>query len=162
MGGDRVAPVPLGLIKILQSELRSQFQRCPDPLPQREAGARLIDGDDGKLTGLAGTARHQGVVARVTPLAPRHSLDDLLDEAKGPALVLVLDGITDPHNLGACLRVADAAGAHAVIVPKDRSAGLSPTVTKVASGATESVPFLAATNLARTLDAPRIERLGDC
>ena len=76
----------------------------------------------------------------------------MLDRLQEPALLLVLDGVTDPHNLGACLRVADAAGAHAVIVPKDRSAGLSPTVTKVASGATESVPFLAATNLARTLD----------
>jgi 23S rRNA (guanosine2251-2'-O)-methyltransferase len=70
-----------------------------------------------------------------------------------PPLLLVLDGVTDPHNLGACLRVADAAGAHAVIAPKDRSAGLSPTVAKVASGAAESVPFLAVTNLARTLDA---------
>jgi 23S rRNA (guanosine2251-2'-O)-methyltransferase len=69
-----------------------------------------------------------------------------------PALLLVLDGVTDPHNLGACLRVADAAGAHAVIVPKDRAAGMSPVVAKAASGATESIPFIAVTNLARTLD----------
>src|SRR5206468_1765660 len=67
-------------------------------------------------------------------------------------LLLVLDGVTDPHNLGACLRVADAAGVHAVIAPKDRAAGISTTVSRVASGAAESVPYYMVTNLARTLD----------
>ena len=120
-----------------------------------EAGARLVDSDDARLTRLAGTARHQGVVARVAPLAPRHSLDEVLDETeaagRGPALVLALDGVTDPHNLGACLRTADGAGAHAVIAPKDHAVGLNATVAKVASGAAETVPYLMVTNLARTL-----------
>jgi 23S rRNA (guanosine2251-2'-O)-methyltransferase len=120
-----------------------------------EAGARLVDSDDARLTRLAGTARHQGVVARVAPLAPRHSLDEVLDEAeaagRGPALVLALDGVTDPHNLGACLRTADGAGAHAVIAPKDHAVGLNATVAKVASGAAETVPYLMVTNLARAL-----------
>ncbi len=115
------------------------------------AGARLVESDDARLAGLAGTPRHQGVVARVTPLAPRHSLDEVLDDVQGPPLVLVLDGVTDPHNLGACLRVADGAGAHAVVAPKDHAVGLNATVAKVASGAAETVPYLMVTNLARTL-----------
>jgi 23S rRNA (guanosine2251-2'-O)-methyltransferase len=94
-------------------------------------------------------------VARVSALPTRHSLDDVLDdvqaEGRGPALVLVLDGVTDPHNLGACLRAADGAGAHAVVAPKDHAVGLNATVAKVASGAAETVPYLMVTNLARTL-----------
>jgi len=116
------------------------------------AGARLVESDDERLTRLAGTARHQGVVARVTPLAPRHSLDEVLDAVQGPPLVLVLDGVTDPHNLGACLRLADGAGAHAVVAPKDHAVGLNATVAKVASGAAETVPYLMVTNLARSLN----------
>lgn len=84
----------------------------------REAGARLIDSDDARLTQLAGTTRHQGVVARVSALKAQHSLDEVLDGVSGAPLVLVLDGVTDPHNLGACLRVADGAGAHAVVAPR--------------------------------------------
>jgi 23S rRNA (guanosine2251-2'-O)-methyltransferase len=76
----------------------------------------------------------------------------LLDRTEGPPLILVLDGVTDPHNLGACLRTADAAGALAVIVPKDKSATLTPTVRKVACGAAEVIPLVAVTNLARTLE----------
>jgi 23S rRNA (guanosine2251-2'-O)-methyltransferase len=75
----------------------------------------------------------------------------VLDEVEGPPLVLVLDGVTDPHNLGACLRVADGAGAHAVVAPKDHAVGLNATVAKVASGAADTVPYLMVTNLARTL-----------
>ena len=119
------------------------------------AGAKLVDSDDQRLIRLAGSPRHQGVVARVSALAPKHSLDDVLDavdaEGRGPALVLVLDGVTDPHNLGACLRTADGAGAHAVVAPKDHAVGLNATVAKVASGAAETVPYLMVTNLARTL-----------
>jgi len=115
------------------------------------SGVRLVESDDARLSRLAGTPRHQGVVARVTPLAPKHSLDDVLDEVQGPPLVLVLDGVTDPHNLGACLRVADGAGAHAVVAPRDHAVGLNATVAKVASGAAETVPYLMVTNLARTL-----------
>ena len=117
----------------------------------RDAGAKLIDSDDERLQKLCGTHRHQGVVARVETIAISHSLDDTLDAVEGPALLLVLDGITDPHNLGACLRVANAAGAHAVIAPKDHAAGINATVSKVASGAAEITPYFMVTNLARTL-----------
>ncbi len=117
----------------------------------REAGARLVDSDDERLGRLCGSSRHQGVVARVEALAKIHSLDDALDAIDGPALLLVLDGVTDPHNLGACLRVADGAGAHAVIAPKDHAVGINATVAKVASGAAETVPYFMVTNLARTL-----------
>ena len=116
-----------------------------------EAGAKLLDSDDTRLSRLAGSPRHQGVVARVMPVKLSHSLDDVLDQVEGPPLVLVLDGVTDPHNLGACLRVADGAGAHAVVAPKDHAVGLNATVAKVASGAAETVPYLMVTNLARTL-----------
>ena len=116
------------------------------------AGAKLVDSDGPRLDGLAGSPRHQGVVARVTPLAQRHSLDDVLDAVAGPPLLLVLDGVTDPHNLGACLRVADGAGAHAVLAPKDHAVGLNATVAKVASGAAETMPYLMVTNLARILN----------
>ncbi len=116
-----------------------------------EAGAKVVESDDARLAKLAGNDRHQGVVALVKALAARHSLDDILDAAVGPPLVLALDGVTDPHNLGACLRVADGAGAHAVIAPKDHAVGLNATVAKVASGAAETVPYLMVTNLARAL-----------
>jgi 23S rRNA (guanosine2251-2'-O)-methyltransferase len=115
------------------------------------AGAKVVDSDDTRLSKLAGNERHQGVVALVKPLPARHSLDDILDDAKTPPLVLALDGVTDPHNLGACLRVADGAGVHAVVAPKDHAVGLNATVAKVASGAAETVPYLMVTNLARAL-----------
>ena len=118
----------------------------------KEAGAKLVESSDERLTQLAGSPRHQGVVARVAAIAQPHSLDDVLDAVEGPPLVLVLDGVTDPHNLGACLRVADGAGAHAVVAPKDRAVGLNATVAKVASGAAETVPYLMVTNLARSLN----------
>jgi 23S rRNA (guanosine2251-2'-O)-methyltransferase len=116
-----------------------------------EAGVRVVDADGMRLSKLAGSAGHQGVAARVEPLPQAHSLDDLLDAVDGPPLLLVLDGVTDPHNLGACLRVADGAGAHAIIAPKDHAAGINATVAKVASGAAETVPYFMVTNLARTL-----------
>ena len=117
----------------------------------RESNVRLIEADGLRLARLAGSHGHQGVAARVQALAPTHSLDELLDQLTAPPLLLVLDGVTDPHNLGACLRVADGAGAHAVIAPKDHAVGLNATVAKVASGAAETVPYFMVTNLARTL-----------
>lgn len=117
-----------------------------------EAGLRVIDSDDARLQQMAGTHRHQGVVAKVEALSHARSLDDLLDSLTEPPLLLVLDGVTDPHNLGACLRVADGAGAHAVIAPKDHAVGINATVAKVASGAAETVPYFMVTNLARTLN----------
>ena len=116
-----------------------------------EAGLKFIESDDDKLQKMCGTHRHQGVVARVEVIQQSNSLDDLLDGLTEPPLLLVLDGITDPHNLGACLRVADGAGVHAVIAPKDHAVGINATVAKVASGAAETVPYFMVTNLARTL-----------
>jgi 23S rRNA (guanosine2251-2'-O)-methyltransferase len=118
----------------------------------QEAKVRIVDSDDDRLQKMCGTHRHQGVVARVEPVPLSHSIDDTLDAVEGPPLLLVLDGITDPHNLGACLRVADGAGAHGVIAPKDHAVGVNATVAKVASGAAETVPYFMVTNLARTLN----------
>ncbi|KMQ78804.1 23S rRNA (guanosine-2'-O-) -methyltransferase rlmB [Candidatus Burkholderia pumila] len=122
------------------------FLRCA-----KEASVRLIAADEQRLWGLAGNLQHQGVVARANNLPLAQNLTELLDGISGTPLLLVLDGVTDPHNLGACLRVADAAGAHAVIAPRDRSVGLNATAAKVASGAAESVPYITVTNLAWAL-----------
>jgi 23S rRNA (guanosine2251-2'-O)-methyltransferase len=118
------------------------------------AGVRHMQVERSRLDGLAGiNGRHQGVIARVidTPIPYKDIHDILESELKEPPFFLILDGVEDPHNLGACLRVADAMGVHAVIAPKDRAAGLSATVRKVASGAAETIPFIAVTNLARTM-----------
>ncbi len=105
------------------------------------------------LDRLAEEGRHQGAVAEIRGGEPRSEafLEELLTTLEVPPFLLVLDGVTDPHNLGACLRTADAAGVHAVIAPRDRACGLNATVRKVASGAAETVPFVQVTNLARTL-----------
>lgn len=100
------------------------------------------------------SGNHQGIVALCRPLKLEKSegfLKNLLAGLDHPPLLLVLDGVTDPHNLGACLRSAEAAGVDAVIVPKDKSALMTPVVRKVACGAAEIVPFIVVTNLARTL-----------
>jgi 23S rRNA (guanosine2251-2'-O)-methyltransferase len=117
----------------------------------KESNVRIIQADDARLSAMVGTRRHQGVVANAAPLSLARNLDELLDAVEGPPLILILDGVTDPHNLGACLRVADGAGAHAVIAPKDRAVGLNATAAKVASGAAETVPYITVTNLARTM-----------
>ncbi len=117
----------------------------------KAANVRIIQTDGQRLDAMVGTRRHQGVVARAGELSLARNLDELLDAIEGPPLLLILDGITDPHNLGACLRVADGAGAHAVIAPKDRAVGLNATAAKVASGAAETVPYITVTNLARTM-----------
>lgn len=141
------------VVEILVDETRHDARLADVVRVAEAAGVRVMRVPGKRLDGFYGGGRHQGIVARVTGRAEQATLDEVLDVLQEPALLLVLDGVTDPHNLGACLRVADAAGAHAVVVPKDRSAGLSPVVTKVASGAAESVPFVSVTNLARTLDA---------
>jgi len=115
------------------------------------ANVRVIQADDQRLDAMVGTRRHQGVVARAGELSLARNLAELLDMIQGPPLLLLLDGVTDPHNLGACLRVADGAGAHAVIAPKDRAVGLNATASKVASGAADTVPYITATNMARTM-----------
>jgi 23S rRNA (guanosine2251-2'-O)-methyltransferase len=115
------------------------------------AGVRVIQADESRLSSMVGSRRHQGVVAKAGAISLARNLDELLDMVVGPPLLLILDGITDPHNLGACLRVADGAGAHAVIAPKDRAVGLNATAAKVASGAADTVPYITVTNLARTM-----------
>jgi 23S rRNA (guanosine2251-2'-O)-methyltransferase len=107
--------------------------------------------DHARLDALAGHGNHQGVVAIVDDALPHVTLDDVLEATTEPPLLLILDGVTDPHNLGACLRSADAFGAQAVIVPKDRAVGVNATVAKAACGAADTVPVIAVTNLARTL-----------
>jgi 23S rRNA (guanosine2251-2'-O)-methyltransferase len=116
-------------------------------------GVRIQTTGQDTLAKLAGDAAHQGAVAAVRPLKPwdEHDLAGALSKVDRP-LLLVLDGVTDPHNLGACLRSADAAGALAVIIPKDRAAAVDGVVRKVAAGAAEFVPVATVTNLARTLD----------
>ena len=111
----------------------------------------MIPVDAKRLDGMSGGVRHQGVVAQAQPVDMPKFLEDVLEGLAEPPLLLILDGVQDPHNLGACLRVADGAGAHAVIAPKDRSVGLTLAAIKVASGAAESVPYIAVTNLARTM-----------
>jgi 23S rRNA (guanosine2251-2'-O)-methyltransferase len=115
------------------------------------AGVAVHSVDDARLAALAGNDRHQGVVALVAGGMPHRTLDDVLENLAEPPLLLVLDGVTDPHNLGACLRSADAFGAHAVIVPKDRAVGVNATVAKAASGAADTVSVITVTNLARSL-----------
>ena len=142
---------PEGVREIYLSAGR-QDGRMRDLIQLAESrGVRLTSLDAARLDGMVGGGRHQGVVAKVAAQQRFLSLDDVLDGLSEPALLLVLDGVTDPHNLGACLRVADAAGAHAVIAPKDRACGLNATAMKVASGAADTVPYIVVTNLARSL-----------
>ncbi|MBS0558253.1 MAG: 23S rRNA (guanosine(2251)-2'-O)-methyltransferase RlmB [Proteobacteria bacterium] len=119
----------------------------------RDAGVKPHARDKAALDKMTGGARHQGAVARYRLPPPRseNDLTALVESAGAGALLLVLDGVTDPHNLGACLRSAEAAGVTAVIVPKDKAAGITPTVRKASAGAADRIAFFAVTNLARTL-----------
>jgi 23S rRNA (guanosine2251-2'-O)-methyltransferase len=149
----RLRQNPASVQEVLVDKTRKDA-RMQDLLQIAEQkGVRVMQMEKERLDGLAANGRHQGVLARVadTPL-PYQDVHDILEsDLSEPPFFLVLDGVEDPHNLGACLRVADAMGVHAVIAPKDRAAGLNATVRKVACGAAETVPFIAVTNLARTL-----------
>lgn len=139
-------------IEEIYADSSRQDRRMQDFLEAaRAANVRIIPAQSERLDRMTGTRRHQGVVAMVGELSLARNLDELLDVVEGPPLLLLLDGITDPHNLGACLRVADGVGAHAVIVPKDRAVGLNATAAKVASGAADTVPYITVTNLVRTM-----------
>jgi 23S rRNA (guanosine2251-2'-O)-methyltransferase len=154
--GARMKTAPQSIIEVYYEATRRDARMRQFLDRAKSAGVRLIEADGDRLAKLAGSHGHQGVAARVEAVAQVHSLDELLEqlEADGVSnpLLLVLDGVTDPHNLGACLRVADGAGAHAVIAPKDHAVGINATVAKVASGAAETVPYFMVTNLARTLN----------
>lgn len=139
-------------VKEIYLDSNRQDRRVKDLLRLAEqASARVVAVEHPRIEGMAPNARHQGVIARVDARQKALHLDDVLDTLEEPPFLLVLDGITDPRNLGACLRVADAAGVHAVIAPKDRAVGLTDVAMKAASGAAETVPYIMVTNLARTL-----------
>ena len=147
----RIRQSPDGVQEIYVQGQR-QDPRMRDLIKLAETnGVRVILVEAKRLDGMAGNARHQGVAARVDAAQRVQHLDDVLDTLSEPPLLLVLDGVQDPHNLGACLRSADAFGVHAVIAPKDRAVGITATVEKVACGAAETVPYITVTNLARTL-----------
>jgi len=161
--GVRLKTAPNSIIEIYFEPTRRDARMRQFLDKAGEAGIKLIESDGARLSKMCGGHGHQGVAARVQAIAQVHSLDELLEdleaanldlpvEQRTQPLILVLDGVTDPHNLGACLRVADGAGAHAVIAPKDHAAGINATVAKVASGAAETVPYFMVTNLARTLN----------
>lgn len=141
-----------GAVKEIIVDATRQDERVRDLLKHAELqGVTVVAGDGKRLDGMAPGAKHQGVIARLEGGRKVAHLDDVLDTLEEPAFLLVLDGITDPRNLGACLRVADAAGVHAVIAPKDRAVGLTDVAAKTACGAAETVPYVMVTNLARTL-----------
>ncbi len=142
-------------IKELYVEASRRDKRMRTFIDQAEAAhVRVHPVSTERLDGLAHGTKHQGVVALAEAEKLAVDVDEVLDvlEDKGqPALLLILDGVTDPHNLGACLRTADAAGVHAVLAPRDRAVGLNSTVARVACGAAEIVPYIMVTNLARTM-----------
>jgi 23S rRNA (guanosine2251-2'-O)-methyltransferase len=146
----RLRADPSSVLEIFLDETRNDARARDLAALAERAKVHLMRVPTRRLDGFYGGARHQGVVARIEIKKTSDSLDEILEGVEHP-LLLVLDGVTDPHNLGACLRVANAAGAHAVLAPKDRAVGVTPTVSKVASGAAESTPYLMVTNLARTL-----------
>ena len=150
--GVRLKTAPASIVEVYVDPTRRDARMKQFLSRAAEAGVRVIEADAARLARLAGGVGHQGVVARAQGLEGGGTLDELLGALTEPALLLVLDGVTDPHNLGACLRVADGAGAHAVIAPKDHAAGINATVAKVASGAAETMPYFMVTNLARTLN----------
>ncbi len=147
----RLRQAPDSVLEILLAAERKDV-RAQKLLALAEAAAvKVVLDDSARLDKLVGTRRHQGVVAKIDGSRRELKLADILDTLDEQALILVLDGVQDPHNLGACLRVADAAGVHAVVAPKDRAVGLNATAVKVASGAADSVPYVTVTNLARAL-----------
>jgi 23S rRNA (guanosine2251-2'-O)-methyltransferase len=148
----RIRQNPQGVQEILVDKERVD-PRMKDLLAlAKEKNVRVMQLERSRIDGMAGNGRHQGVLARVVDAPmPYMDIHDVLESLNEPPFLLILDGVEDPHNLGACLRVADAMGVHAVIAPKDNAVGLNATVRKVACGAAESVPFIAVTNLARTM-----------
>jgi len=146
----RLRADPSSVLEIYLDETRNDARAKDLAAVAERAKVHLMRVPTKRLDGFYGGGRHQGVVARIEVKKTSDSVDEILEGVEHP-LLLVLDGVTDPHNLGACLRVANGAGAHAVLAPKDRAVGLTPTVSKVASGAAELTPYLMVTNLARTL-----------
>jgi 23S rRNA (guanosine2251-2'-O)-methyltransferase len=147
----RIRHRPESVVRILADRNRHdpRLKRLLVAARERNLAIEMAIGE--QLDEAAGSRGHQGVVALVNPQQQPRTLDEVLESIDESALVLVLDGVQDPHNLGACLRVADALGAHAVVAPKDRAVGITAAVEKVASGAAQTVPYIVVTNLARAL-----------
>src|ERR1043165_3771289 len=146
----RLRADPSSVLEIYLDETRNDARAKDLAAVAERAKVHLMRVPTRRLDGFYGGGRHQGVVARIEIKKTADSVDEIL-EGGGDPLLLVPDGVPAPHSLGACLRVANGAGAHAVLAPKDRAVGLTPTVSKVASGAAEMTPYLMVTNLARTL-----------
>ena len=140
-----------GILDIYVDQARQDGRMVALLASAARAGLQVIPMERRQMDALMGGSRHQGVIARISPLDQSQSVDDFLDGLDRNVLLLLLDGVTDPHNLGACMRVADAAGVDAIIAPKDKAVGLGATVSRVAAGAAEIVPYFMVTNLARTM-----------
>ncbi len=145
----RVKPESISVVYVDPSRRDKRMQQCKDRL--KEAGVKVMQADGRRLDGLAPDVPHQGIVALAQELKQTMDFDTLMDSITPDTLLLILDGVTDPRNFGACLRVADAAGVQAVIAPRDRSASFSPAAAKAAAGAWESVPVVTVTNLAASI-----------
>ncbi|MGB6352668.1 MAG: 23S rRNA (guanosine(2251)-2'-O)-methyltransferase RlmB, partial [Steroidobacteraceae bacterium] len=145
---------PERLLELWVAEPRDDARSRDLRARAQSAGVHVQSASTEALAKLVGEVAHQGAVAAVRPLKgwDEHDLIAALSQIAGDPLLLVLDGVTDPHNLGACLRTAEGAGAHAVLIPKDRAATVDAVVRKVAAGAAEFVPVASVTNLARSLD----------
>lgn len=143
------APETIRQICFDRSRRDKRLQSLLDKSAQKKISGVPVESD--YLDELSGGVKHQGVVALVDPLDLALSIDEVFDQCQGMPFFLILDGVTDPHNLGACLRTADAAGVDAVIAPKNNSATMNATVRRVACGAAETVPYITVTNLARSM-----------
>lgn len=145
----RTKPETIKIVYVDPTRRDKRMQQCRAHL--QLAGVKVANADPRRLDGMAPDLPHQGIVALADEIENSLSFDGLLDQITPETLLLVLDGVTDPRNFGACLRVADAAGVQAVIAPKDRSASFSPAAAKAAAGAWETVPVVTVTNLAASI-----------
>ena len=149
-----LASRPVAIKKLMVADVAADRQLAPLLEQAAAAGIAIQKVSRRELDQQVPGGRHQGILAVVRETSrgmSERQLPEFLAALTEPAFLLVLDGVQDPHNLGACLRTADAAGVHAVIMPQDRAVGITPVVHKVACGAVESVPIFTVTNLARTL-----------
>ncbi len=145
----KIKPESIRVVYMDAGRRDKRMHQCRERLV--EAGVKVMQADQKRLEALAGGVPHQGVVALADELKQSVDFDWLMDNITDKTLLLILDGVTDPRNFGACLRVADAAGVQAVIVPRDRSASFSPAAAKAAAGAWETVPVVQVTNLAASI-----------
>ena len=145
----RLQPSSIKVVYVDRDRRDKRMQECRVRL--EKAQVKVVFADAARLNGLAPDLPHQGIVALADEIKNSLTFDELLDNITDKTLLLILDGVTDPRNFGACLRVADAAGVQAVIAPKDRSASFSPAAAKAAAGAWETVPVVTVTNLAASI-----------